>query len=266
MRNWNRRRRAVLALLVVAALPAGSAVAHTGTRHTEPRIQATPALAPDVLSDAFDAWSENALTALRTREDEAGAEGTPAYFERVERVAAADVLTSPFPSWRGLAAPASRFGSAFAGELGSRVAWAFRITGPRRAKVDVADGFSMELASSPLLLGGVMRGPYTHYRLDLRGIDYGPDRRPGGGDDVTITAGAGPVDEIVGFPSVGRSAGSLVTPEIEQQQVLDAARDELMGHGRFTLTVQYTFGAVTKASSVQVVRGERDAGGDDDAD
>jgi len=180
------KRTAYRAMWIVLALLLAASSA--SARAPEPKITIAADGAPNAgypLS-SWAAWVQNALYDIRT--------GGPDSFEDHAVVGPGYFVVSEFGSWLGQYAPP---GSPYADERGTRLHWVTRVTAPKGQTIDIASGLEFWIEPNAMTADfTVTRWVYAYSPLII-GLDYGPDGVKGGGDDVQVTGGTGPVNEIV---------------------------------------------------------------------
>lgn len=149
-----------------------------------------------------------------------------------------DIIVSGFNSWRAVAgAPAP-----FHAEYGNRLHFGLHITGggtePQFRLNDLL--FQMESTDTAMVLnfGGNFNG--LGYNANRYGIDYGPDRMKGGGDDILYTTGNGLslVDEIV-YVGVGNAFDATFEPGATNQDKINSVLAYIASEAPFDIYTTY---------------------------
>jgi hypothetical protein len=174
---------------------------------TSPAVAITMTVHPSLVphqpgSPNWPGYITNALTSLES--GVGGSIGNPATDPAAYRVISSissDVLivTGGFNSWLGQADPGTVFGPAFAGEFGNRAAFGLHILGDG-TQFRLADlRYTMSSTDTPNSFNTVNNFSASTYAAHRVGIDYGPNRVKGGGDDIVYASGAATtlIDELL---------------------------------------------------------------------
>jgi hypothetical protein len=181
----------------LAGMPLGSLAATGAT------ISTHGAVAPNGNSPSYTNWFHNAIAAIQSGMAAVGnpvtdptawlERGTYRYVEVIETVDSDPRIDLGFNSWLGIADPSG----ATAQERGGMVAGVGRFLG-NGTKIKLSNVHYSWIDGTGALFG---TNPHPHavYGVGMHGIDYGPDGKLGGGDDVVYENGATAtnlVDEI----------------------------------------------------------------------
>ncbi|GAO38180.1 hypothetical protein SCH01S_09_00270 [Sphingomonas changbaiensis NBRC 104936] len=183
-----------------------------------------------------------------------GDPNAPTYFHAQSVVGASQGIVTGFPSWKGFADPGTKFGAAFANELGNRMHFSLRITGDDQ-QISISQLMLTMASSDPDdALGFSYAAGAYNYSNDYQGVLKGSDGMLGTGDDVFITSGPNTqlVDAIVGRGSGNSFAAYCTGCTVAQQQqaINDAAAYWSPNGGTFTGT--YTLGAATGSGTFTI--------------
>jgi len=181
--------------------------ASVGMRSSGITVDVHASSAPNAFgSPSWSGYSANALYALENdlamnvdrSVDPTGYERAPA------QIPAGDIAVTSFKSWRGVLSPAAPFHD----EYGNRLHFGMHAYGDGSTQFTLED-LTFELHSSDpgdslVFVGDFIGFGYTG--TTRYGIDWGPNRVKGGGDDTVYTSGNGTtlVDEIV-YVGVGNA-------------------------------------------------------------
>jgi hypothetical protein len=205
-------------------------------------------------SPSYGAWVSNSITALHDGAATAGVAGTPSFYSAQSSVTAAEVIVTPFASWRGQADPGTVFGAAFANELGNRMLFGLRIDGGGTQFSISQLSFNATSNDVGNLLGfGFAAGTYN-YGLEYQGVNAGVDGILWDGDDVFITSGPNTllVDGLVGRGS-GSSFAADICPGCTVAQQQQAINDAAHFDGQPTsFTGTYSLGAATGSGTFSI--------------
>jgi len=224
-------------------------------------ITVTPTLAPNGFgSPSYAGWVSNAVQAMYHGYTSFGDPNAPTYFHAQSVVGASQGIVTGFPSWKGYADPGTKFGAAFANELGNRMHFSLRITGDDQ-QISISQLMLTMASSDPdNALGFSYAAGAYNYSNDYQGVLKGGDGMLGTGDDVFITSGPNTqlVDAIV-----GRGSGNSLEPDCDvptyhcptdaagrQKAINDAAAYWSPNGGTFTGT--YTLGAATGSGTFTI--------------
>ena len=175
-----------------------------------PQMDVHPSLAPNAYSSPnWPFWVTNALDGLEASSSPIGSSTDPSAYAWVSKIRTHDSIVTSFPSWRGVADPASTFGTAFAGEYGNRLHFGLHVVG---------NGTQFRLSNLSFSMHsndpgdtyqdiGDFSSSTDAYSSYCMGIDYGADRMKGTPDDVVITSGPATqlVDELI-YVGIGNAA------------------------------------------------------------
>ena len=214
-----------LACLFLASLTAAaqSALAQVS-------LEIVPSIAPNRDNSAYwSTWESNAISALYTGATTAGTLGTPGYYSAITGpVDTSNVYVTTFPSWLGVADPATVFGPAYAAEYGNRLTFGFIATDSNGQQFSISQ-ISLSISADDSRLNYTWAAGSFTYSSGYVGILFGADGKMGGGDDTFITSGANTqlVDAVI-----SRGPGNAYWPEhatsgdsLTDQQVIDAFRN-----------------------------------------
>jgi len=223
-------------------------------------IQVVPSSAPNVFgSPSWATYNANALNSLENNLGNIGDRATdPTAYEMAPAIVdAGEYMVSSFNSWRGTVSPASPF----AAELGNRMHFGLHAVGDGATQFALED-VSFEITSSdgPNSLGFAGDFVGLDYSSTRFGVDWGPDRAKGGGDDIVYNSGNGttPVDEIVyvgvgnafwpggGDPNPGNPIGGA-------QAAMDSSLAYVAANAPFTITGSYTILGDSSSGSVTTI-------------
>jgi hypothetical protein len=150
-----------------------------------------------------------------------------------------DVVVSGFSSWRGVANSPAPFNA----EYGNRMHFGLSIVGggtnPQFRLNDLAfDMHSGDPGDSMVFTGNFAGLNYSATRF---GIDFGPNRIEGGGDDTVYNAGNGLslVDKIV-YVGVGNAFDATFEPGATDQDKMNSAIAYINSEAPFNITCTYT--------------------------
>jgi len=178
-------------------------------------IEVIPSSAPNAYgSPSWSAYMANALYSLENGLGNLGDRNTDptAYEIAPAQILPGEIAVTSFKSWRGQVAPPAPF----LNELGNRLHFGLHAYGDGQAQFRLED-LTFELHSSDpwdsLAYTGDFIG-YGYTGTSRIGIDWGPDRVKGGGDDIVYTSGNGMtlVDEIV-YVGIGNAWWPSSTPD-----------------------------------------------------
>jgi len=203
-------------------------------------------------SPSYSAWVDNSINALYLGDSTYGNSALPSYYSQAP--ASMDVsqnIVTGFPSWNGQANP----GTAYASELGNRVAFGFVLTAGSGEKLSIDKlGFSMlSTDASNSLNYTYTTGSYV-YNSSYRGLLYGADGQLGGGDDTWVTSGSSSqlVDAIFGRGSGNAWASYSTDLGATNQDKIDGVVAAVLagsGPNGFDFTGVYNYGTVASGSA-----------------
>jgi hypothetical protein len=222
----------LICLLMTCAVNARAEIIMTVVPHSAPNVFGSPSV---------NQYRENALFAIEHGSGNIGDRTTDptAYEIAGPFIEPGDIVVSGFHSWRGVADPAAPFHN----EYGNRLHFGLRIVGggnnPQFRLVDLQFSMSSTDSFNALAFAGNFVG--LDYNVNRYGIDYGPDRVKGGGDDIRYTVGNGLtfVDEI-GYFGVGNALDATAEPGLTNQDRLDSAMSYIYDEGPFNISCVYT--------------------------
>lgn len=205
-------------------------------------LNVVPSSAPNVFGSP--SWAPYAANALNSLENGLGNIGNrttdPTAYEIASPIVdPGEFMVTSFNSWRGVAYPPAPF----AAELGNRMHFGLHAVGDGATLFRLEDlTFNMTSSDGPNSLGYAGNFVGLSYNGTTRyGINWGPDRVKGGGNDIVYTSGNGTtlVDEIV-YVGVGNAFWPQPTGAQTPQQAIDAAIAYVNGNLPFTLQTTYT--------------------------
>ncbi|MFN8219808.1 MAG: Ig-like domain-containing protein [Fimbriimonadales bacterium] len=190
---------------------------------------------------SWDGYLTNAINSLRNGLGNVGDRNTdPTAYEEVTQIPWKDIAVTGFESWRGEAHPAAPFDQ----EFGVRLHFGVHVLGNgdrislARLKVDMSStdpinelGFSQDF--------GTLGTPYSTRRT---GIDWGPDRKRGTGDDIVLNSGEPGTtlcDELV-LVGLGNAFDTYSQSGFTDQEMLDELRCYIETRAPFDVTSVYT--------------------------
>ncbi|HMS55856.1 MAG TPA: Ig-like domain-containing protein [Fimbriimonadaceae bacterium] len=170
-------------------------------------------------SPSYDAWETNAMNSLENGLGNIGNRATdPTAYEQLGAITQwGDGVVSGFISWRGEASPPVPFQA----ELGNRLHFGVRILGNGtrfKLKNLYNDMNSSDIVNTFDFDGDFVGYPYRPWR---KGIDYGPDRVKGGGDDIVYSNGESEdleVDELI-YSGVGNAFDATFGSGTDQEKL-----------------------------------------------
>jgi len=223
-------------------------------------IEVVPSSAPNVFgSPSWNGYLANALNSLENNLGDIGDRNTDptAYQAAPAIIDPGEYMVSSFNSWRGTVAPAAPF----ANEGGNRMHFGLHAVGDGTTQFALED-ISFEVTSSdgPNSLGFTGNFIGLNYSSTRFGIDWGPDRTKGGGDDIIYNSGNGTtlVDEIVyvgvgnafwpggGDPNPGNPIGGA-------QAAMDNAYAYVLANAPFTITGAYTIAGISGSGAITTI-------------
>ncbi len=210
-------------------------------------------------SPSWAGYVANALYALENDLSSQGDRSTdPTGYERAPaEVPGSEIAVTSFRSWRGEVEPAAPFDN----EHGNRMHFGLHAYGDGSTQFTLED-LTFEIASSDPWNSLSFVGDFIGYGYSSTryGIDWGPNRVKGGGDDVVYTSGNGTtlVDEIV-YVGVGNAwwpGGDDDTPsdpDEGKQQAMDDFLEFIADYGPISVSCTYAIIDDTGSASVDVV-------------
>jgi hypothetical protein len=248
-------RSTIVALAVVAQLSfAGWAAAGV-------TLDVYPSSAPNA-SSGSPSWSPyvaNVLNSLANGSGNLGDRNTdPTAYEIAGAVISpGDIAVTSFHSWRGLVNPPAPF----ANEYGNRLHFGLHAYGDGTTQFALND-LTFEMHSSDPTDSLGFTGDFIGYSYNgstRYGINWGPDRVKGGGDDIVYTSGNGAtlVDELV-YVGVGNAwwpgggDPDPANPIGGAQAAMNDLYNWILTDGPITVTTTYTLGDFAGSASVDV--------------
>jgi hypothetical protein len=219
-------------------------------------ITVTPTLAPNAFgSPSYSGWVANAVQAMYHGYSSYGDPTSPTWFHAQSTVGASQGIVTGFPSWKGFADPGTKFGAAYANELGNRMSFSLRITGDDQ-QIAISD-LSLVMASSDPdnALGYSFATGGYNYSTEYQGVLKGGDGMLGTGDDVFVTSGPNTqlVDAIVGRGSGNSFAAYCSGCTLAQQQAeINNTASYWTQFGGGTFTGTYLIGGATGSATFNI--------------
>jgi hypothetical protein len=259
---------AVLSVVAVAAICLGLG----GPARAEILIDVFPAESPNGLgSPSYADWQSNAVYAIGNGFSAYGNPSLPSYYQTAPSVLpiSANIVTN-FPSWQGNADPATTYGSAFASELGNRLAFGLHVMGGSTTFSISQLSFTATSGDPSGTLGFTFPTGSYNYGAGYVGIQYVNGIDTTGG--VTLVT-SGSNDQLVN-ELVGRGSGNAwdvydTSPGATFQAKLDyvangvwrdtsdgsnpSGPDYLLQPTPFNFTGTYTLGGASGSGSVAFV-------------
>lgn len=221
-----------------------------------------PSIAPNYWAewgDPSSSWWAYLATAMYSIENNAGPIGDPATdptayrilpsslnsagYHVVTAITPGEITVSGFHSWNGVAKPdvpdpLDPFGN----EYGSRIHFGLHIIGDGVTQFRLANLWNDMNSNDPPWNvldndGWFDTSTYSVYTI---GIDWGPDRAKGGGDDIVYSAGQSPsalIDELI-YVGVG-NAYDANTQTGANQEKLDCIKVYVEGYSGFNVSNKY---------------------------
>ena len=213
-----RTRKIQLAIL------GGAALAGVMSANATITLDVVASSAPNASgSPSWSGYAANALNSLANGLGNIGSRATvpTAYEIAGPIIKPGDVMITSFNSWMGVAGPLA---PPFDKELGNRMHFGLHAYGDGTSQFKLADLTFAIHSSDPddsLLFVGDFIG-YNYNGTTRFGVNWGPDRVKGGGDDIVYTSGNGTtlVDELV---YVGVGNASLRGGSVPDQATMDDA-------------------------------------------
>lgn len=175
----NEMRKMLTVLLVLFTLPAMAAAEITVNvyAHSAPNGFGSP---------NWNAYVANAMQALQGGLSVVGDRETdPAAYVSLVRYFPGDIMVTSFNSWRGVSEPSAPFD----GEYGNRMHFGLVALGDGVEQFTLADvQFAILSSDGELNYIGDLVGTTLNGTTRV-GVDYGPDRVLGGGDDIVYDSG-----------------------------------------------------------------------------
>lgn len=237
---------------------------------TRADVSITTAIAPNIFCGSlasYQDWAENTVFERTT--------DGPDSFEPQNAFAPGNFIVTSFSSWLAQADPEETFGPAFETECGNRVAWVTRITAPQDATINIADGFSLEIAPNAYRPGGVSTTQNFFYnqfdQYGTVGVDYGADGQKGTPDDAVVTW-EDCADQTTGFFDIGTNCpdvneivaiialGSAPNPQATgtEQERINGVYDFIanLKNGAITFKSEATFAGSKPTKDTAVLTGQ----------
>jgi len=229
-------------------------------------ITVVPSSAPNGCgSSSWLAYTQNAINSLENGLGNIGdrASDPTAYEIAGPTIMPGDIMVTSFPSWRGVADPSPPFDA----ELGNRLHFGLHAVGDGTTQFRIVDMVMTMTSSDPdNSLGYSFDWLGYTYRPWAVGIDWGPDRTKGTGDDVryySYESGENLIDELV-YVGAGNAwwpgAYQNLTTTAERQAAIDDTVSWICANAPITFSGTYTIYDPTGQSvlgsggaSVQVV-------------
>lgn len=197
-------------------------------------IDVVPSSAPNAYGSAsWAGYITNTLTGLENGLTQVGDRQTdPAGYSAITNgiYEPGDTMVTSFKSWRGFADPGTQWGSQFANELGNRMHFGLHAMGDGAVRFALAD-VTFDITSSDGVLNYAGDFVGLDYSSNRFGVDWGPDRQRGGGDDVVYNSGNGTtlVDEIV-YVGVGNAYWPQASGGQTDQEAIDEVVAWIIDH------------------------------------
>jgi hypothetical protein len=210
-------------------------------------ITVFPSLGANIFgSPNYDAYRDNAITALRTGVSQAGTPGTPGYYQQVAAgspILLTDLVVTDFNSWRGKADP----GGAFAAETGTRLYFGLSIVSTTPGERFSIDQLSFEATSTDPFntLDYSLPAGFYEYSRDYVGVRFGPN----GPEFITSGPASQEVDALFGRGSSNAFEVLSTFPGATNQEKIDLAFDGVAG---FRYTGTYSLNGVTGTATVDI--------------
>lgn len=187
-------------------------------------------------------WSVNGDRSI----DPAGYEAAPAVVDPWE------IAVTSFVSWRGDVNPTG----AFANEHGNRMHFGLHAFGDGTSQFTLED-LTFDMHSSDPTDSLIWQGDFIGYSYNgttRYGIDWGPDRVKGSGDDIVYLTGNGTtlVDELV-YIGVGNAWWPGGGPVPDPQAEMDDYYDWIVSEQPIEVTCSYSLGTFSGSDMVTVV-------------
>lgn len=210
-------------------------------------------------SPSWSGYVANALYGLENGLSSYGDRSTdPTGYSRApEKVGPGEIAVTSFHSWRGEVNPAAPFNN----EYGNRMHFGLHAYGDGNTQF-MLQSLAFEMHSSDPGDSLAFAGDFVGYGYSSTryGIDWGPDRAKGGGDDTVYNAGNGAtlVDEIV-YVGVGNAwwpgggDPNPANPAGGPQAAMDDYFAWVGSEAPITVTTTYTIDGYTGSDSVNVV-------------
>jgi len=230
-----------------------------GQRSGTITVHIYPSPAPNAYGGT--AWNNYVTKALYALENELAINGDrltdpSAYVRAGAVVSGGEIAVTSFNSWRGVVDPPAPF----ADQYGNRMHFGLHAFGDGSTQFTLED-LTFELHSSDAGDSLLFTGDFIGYSYSATryGINWGPDRVKGGGDDIIYNSGNGQtlVDEIV-YVGVGNAwwpgAGDAnpSNPAGGKQKAMDSFFDWLAREGPIDVYCTYNIGAASNTASVSV--------------
>lgn len=174
-------KKAVIAVLLVLFVTVPFVV----SADVDVQVYASPA--PNGFgSPSWNGYVANAMTALQNGLSVVGDRETdPTAYVTLIRYFPGDIIVTSFNSWRGISEPPAPFD----GEFGNRMHFGLVALGDGVEQFTLADvQFALLSSDGELNYIGDLAGT-TLNGTSRVGVDYGPDRALGGGDDIVYDSG-----------------------------------------------------------------------------
>jgi len=239
-----------LCVCTVVALSAVGAATVAGPITLEVRASSAPNAYG---SPSWNAYVGNALNSLRNNLGNVGdrTSDPTAYEIAPNNVAAGEFMVTSFKSWRGVADPAAPF----AAELGNRMHFGLHALGDGTTQFRLVD-VTFEITSSDPYNALGYAGNFLglDYSATRHGINWGPDRIRGTGDDIVYTSGNGTtlVDELV-YVGVGNAFWPQPENGQTNQEAIDDAIAWVYSNPGFMITGTYWINGDTGSDIVTSV-------------